>query len=240
MQITIKSLRVIKEGFQKDGTTPYKWVSVTADDGSAKGTEYTTFDSGVLKLGPGSVIDIGEVEIKEGKLKFKKVVNVISETAAAVTPPAPGPSSNGFPDMSKGDWAEKQRIEHASFEAQTAFKGAIELLSTRGMCEEGKELIAAALAWGIKKLADGNLAEALGSMPHIDRPHPEGEGGSRTFKNPGAFFTAMMENGYKRADVINELVRLKLIESDVDLPKLDLTVAWEAINSEIKPEDIPF
>ena len=83
MQITIKSMRIIREGDGSDGKRAYKWVSVMADDGSEKGTEYTTFDAGVFKLGPGSVIDIGDPETKDGKLKFKKVEKVISEVPRA-------------------------------------------------------------------------------------------------------------------------------------------------------------
>ncbi len=233
MQITIKSMRIIKEGDGSDGKRAYKWVSVMADDGSEKGTEYTTFDAGVLKLGPGSVIDIGDPETKDGKLKFKKVEKVISEVAAIPTPLPPGPDRQTTPE----EWKEKQLIEHASFEAQTAYKGAIELLAARGMAEEGKELIEAALAWGIKRL-NPTLQEALTTMPHLARP--EGDNGHPTFKNPGEFLTAMHKKGLSRKQVIDELIRLKLIKAEADLPRLDLEVAWETLKDVFIPEDIPF
>jgi len=232
MQITIKSTRIIKEGFQSNGTTPYKWVSVIADDGSEKGTEYTTFDAGVLKLGPGSVIDIGDIETKEGKLKFKKVVSVISELKAT----APAPNGKTYPDMSKEEWREKQLIERASFEAQTAFKGIIDLLVAKIILPEG-EIAQGALDWASKRLSP-TLQEVVATMPHLGRPADES--GPRAFKNVGDFLTAMGKKGLSRKQVIDELIRLKMIKGEADLPKLDLTIAWEALGDAITPEDIPF
>ncbi len=240
MQITIKSLRVIKEDDGKEsGKRAYKWVSVVADDGSVKGTEYTTFDAGVLKLGVGSVIDIGEVEIKEGKLKFKKVITVISAAAVVAVPAPKGAGKASLPDMSKEEWKEKQRIERASFEAQTAYKGALGLFTETGMAPaEAKELIELAIAWGIKRL-NPTLGEVLGTMPHVARLKSEGEG-TKTFRNIGGFLTAMLEKGFSRKQVIGELIRLKLIKNESELPRLDPEVAWEILKDVIKAEDIPF
>jgi len=233
MQITIKSTRIIKEGMQRDGKTPYKWVSVMADDGSEKGTEYTTFDAGVLKLGPGSVIDIGEVEIKEGKLKFKKVASVISEVKATAPGPPPGPVRETSPE----EWKEKQLIERASYEAQTAFKGLIELaIAYIGQdkdpraIEDIKEPLGIALDWAAKRL-NPTLQEALSTMPHIAKP--ENGDGAMDFKNVGALFTACQARDIPRAEALR---RLGMKEGD-DLTKLNLQEAWEKITS-AEPEEI--
>ncbi len=228
MQITIKSTRIIREGDGSDGKRAYKWVSVMADDGSEKGTEYTTFDASVFKLGPGSVIDIGDPETKDGKLRFKKVASVISSVAAVATPPAPGPSSSPESDMSKEDWAEKQLIERASFEAQTAYKGAIELLAARGMAEEGKELIEAALAWGIKRL-NPTLQEAITTMPHLARPEDQKEGkavepGEHHFENPGQLFETTNKYGVMRGDILK-----KYNISEKDVSKINPDEMWDQL-----------
>ncbi len=224
MQITIKSMRIIREGDGSDGKHAYKWVSVMADDGSEKGTEYTTFDAGVLKLGPGSVIDIGDPGTKDGKLKFKKVEKVISEVAAVVTPPPPGPTRETSPE----EWKEKQLIERASFEAQTAYKGAIELLAARGMAEEGKELIEAALVWGIKRL-NPTLQEALTTMPHLARPEDQKERktvkpGEPHFENPGQLFEKTNKYGVMRGDILK---RYSISEKEVS--KINPDEMWDQL-----------
>jgi len=61
MQITIKSIKVLKTGTNKTGE--WKLIGVTSDDG----TNYATFHKSAENLIPGTVIDIGEPDIKEGE-----------------------------------------------------------------------------------------------------------------------------------------------------------------------------
>ncbi|MDD5338446.1 MAG: hypothetical protein PHG35_03420 [Dehalococcoidales bacterium] len=164
MEIKVKSTHVIKDGNRKDGT-PYKWVSVMADDGSEKGTEYTTFDSSVLKLGPGSVIEINP-DTKEGKLSFKKVVKVVSEIPVQQAPAPAASVVTPKNDMSKEDWAERDRIERASIEVQVAYKGVVDLIKepnawkVRGF----ESLVRKSFDWALEKLG-GAVASTPASEP---------------------------------------------------------------------------
>jgi len=117
MQITVKSVKVAKTGTNKSGE--WELIVVTSEDN----TDYTTFDKKAKNLTGGAVIDIGEPTIKEGKIGFKDFTVVSS-------PASPLPSQNGKPGMSPEAWAEKDRLERHSIEAQTAFKGIVELVKT--------------------------------------------------------------------------------------------------------------
>lgn len=253
MQITIKSTRIIKEDQRKDGT-PYKWCSVMAEDGSEKGTEYTTFDAGVLKLNPGAVIDIGDLVTKSGKLSFKKIVNIISEGTAQESP---GPRSNdgGYKKDIEGlkvEYALRARenaIKNASIEAQTAYNGGISLIEiidkmTQNEQEKYKPLVDAAIAWGLKKLTETDLKEQLANMPHIGakpskdkdevkEKKPPGTPSAQIFNNVGEFFTACAKAGITRKAVLEHL-RCK----EADIPKIDTATAWQVIYEElIKPSE---
>ena len=61
MQITVKSVKVLKTGTRKDNT-PYTFLAVVD---ATTGIEYTTFDT-KANIGQGGVLDIGEPDIKEG------------------------------------------------------------------------------------------------------------------------------------------------------------------------------
>lgn len=82
------------------------------------------------------------------------------------------------------------------------------------------------------------MGEVLDARPRL--AEPETDNGHQTFKNVGEFLTAMGKKGLSRKQVIDELIRLKMIEGEADLPKLDLVVAWDTLGNAIIPEDIPF
>ncbi len=184
MQLTIKSHRIIQEGTQAKSGQPYKWVSVMADDGSPEGTEYTTFDTGVLKLGPGSIIEIGDPVTKGGKLSFKKLVSVVSEVKASEIPtesgPAAAPAGGGYKRDVEGIRFEYQckaqiiKGERASIEAQTAYKGIIELATSLTMDEstdETRKAYEEAIAWARVKMA-ANLSTQGSPEPAGAPPAP--------------------------------------------------------------------
>ncbi len=249
MQITVKSRRMIKEG-ERDGGGHYKWCSVMAEDGSQKGKEYTTFDASVMNLGPGSIIDIGDpVEKQEEyqgstvtKYSFKKIVSVISEVTAAV---APAPAPNGVSDMSKDEWKEKQRIERASFEAQTAYKGIVDIaqayvaagvdLSDAGTFSEHYNL---AMAWAKGRILNNGIpGRDLASLP-VPRPdsvpstapitpQEEAELLFPNFKNIGELFAACLKINVSRAEALK---KIGAREGD-DLSKVNLAEAWSVITA---------
>ena len=118
MQITIKDIKV-KTGVVKSGKNegnPWKLVIITGEDGK----EYTTFEASAEKLTVGTVLKLDKVTIseKDGKTKHDfKEFEVVSAPTAPGLPPAP---SNG---MTPQDWAEKDRLERRSREANTCFMG---------------------------------------------------------------------------------------------------------------------
>lgn len=208
MQILIKSTRVIKEGKQTKTGQPYKWCSVIADDGTPKGTEYTTFDAGVLRLGPGSVIDIGEPIIKEGKLSFKEIVTVISEVAAVSQPV----KTNGSHQLSDEQCLKLKAEETASIEAQTAYNGIIELAKQGEVDDKFKRLYEKALDW-----ADIKLDATMPKVAESKKPEPAPNGEKKAdapkedeapgIANAGQFLTKCVDTlGYAKATVRVEVL----------------------------------
>ena len=128
MQITVKDSKVVKTGTNKSGE--WELIRVISEDN----TEYTTFDKKVKSLPNGSVIEFEPI-IKEGKLSFKDF-KVISEAPA---------KSNGD-QMSKEDWADKQRVERTSIENQVRAKLIVELRIT-GAIDDKSKLYQKCLEW---------------------------------------------------------------------------------------------
>jgi len=102
MQITIKSVKVGASGTNDKGD--WELIVVTADDGS----EFTTFDKSAKHINPGSVIEF-EPKVKNNKTGFTKFT-VISQ--GSVPPPTE---------------VKRESSTNQSIEAQTAYKGLIEI-----------------------------------------------------------------------------------------------------------------
>lgn len=233
MKITLKSSKVAKTGSNKNG----KWSLIVVVD-EATGIEYTSFDT-KANAGVGAVLDIGEPDVKEGKFSFKKC-EIISEGKPATETASNGNRSGMTPEM----WEKKDLIERASFEAQTAFKGIVELTNavyTAGSAFPDilEPVLEKALKWAEGKLdanMPGNievLAERLKTKLANKSPaDPDGifKDGPQTFDNVGVFFTACQKKGISRAQAIVKLKEKGAINSDDDLPKLDLSVAWDIVN----------
>jgi len=253
VEITIKSLRIIKEGTQAKSGQPYKWVSVMADDGSEKGTEYTTFDAGVLKLGPGSVIDIGDPVIKGGKLSFKELVSLVSEGQASEAP-VPGPSESSGAGAYKRDTeairleyglkAHLQAIERASIEAQTAYNGIMRLSSIPGieLTDDSAAAYEEAIAWARAKMAatlanqgpsettgaksDTGKAAAPGEAP---APAAEGTPTALSFPHLGALLQWCATKGIDRKGF------MKLVgATEATLPHVDIEAAFQAVTDHLR------
>ena len=238
MQITVKTSKCLKEGENDYG--PWALFKIVATDEKV----YTTLAKGAEVLTPGAIFEpvdvlLGEIKNDVQEYKFKKFTLVTASSEL----PAPGP--NGSRETSPEEWKEKQRIERASFEGPTSFKGIVNISQAYvaagidpGGVDSFKEIYDLAMDYAKKRLAP-TLTEALATLPHLARPETEGEGDPKTFKNVGEFLTAMLEKGLSRTQVIDELIRLELIKVEADLPKLDLNVVWEALGDAIIPKDIP-
>jgi hypothetical protein len=104
--------------------------------------------------------------------EYRNVIAIESIVPAPVSSaPAPIPPPSGDNTMSKEEWAEKDRIERASIEAQTAYKGIMELSGhymdkTGGVPGDGKlgEACKRALDWALEKLG-GAVASTPASEP---------------------------------------------------------------------------
>ena len=219
MQITVKTSKCLTKGTNDYG--PWALYKIVATDEKI----YTTLADGADVLKPGAIFEpsdvmLGDIKNEVQEFKFKKFTLVTASSA----PPPPGPTRETSPE----EWKEKQLIERASFEAQTAYKGAIELLAARGMAEEGKELIEAALVWGIKRL-NPTLQEALTTMPHLARPEDQKERktvkpGEPHFENPGQLFEKTNKYGVMRGDILK---RYSISEKEVS--KINPDEMWDQL-----------
>ncbi|KKL89410.1 hypothetical protein LCGC14_1914970 [marine sediment metagenome] len=244
MQITVKTSKCLKKGTNDYG--PWALFKIVATDEKV----YTTLSEGAEVLAPGAIFEpvdviLGEIKAGVQEYKFKKFTLV----TAGSEPPPPGPNGSGsYPEMSKEEWAEKQRIERSSFETQTAYKGILDLAGTeqfQSLRRSGDELkirldttLDEALDWAVAHFRDTGIKVTIADLPlalQVKNQQPAGG-----FKNVGEFLTAMKDKGLSRQGVIDELLRLKMITGEADLPKLDLEVAWEALGDAIIPDNIPF
>ncbi len=227
MKITVREVAVVKTGQSEKGD--WELIKVTSDDG----TGYTTFDKKAKQLNAGAVIE-AEVTLKEGKASFKKF-EVISNPEAVATSANGGGYKKNVDGM-KIEYALKaklQAIERASIEAQTAYRGAIELLIKDKVFDDSVPLIDAALKWGLSKLTATELKEQLGSMPTIGGPEKKEKqpNPDPKFANVGEFFTACDKEGVSRSDV------LKAIQcKEADVSKINTEEAWQVVyETIIKP-----
>ncbi len=193
------------------------------------GAEFTTFDTKIKDITPGSVLDIEPV-IK-GKFVNIKEYKVISEG----TPKPASPASTNGNDMSKEDWEKKQRIERASFEAQTAVKVILQ------HTDQGAPLYQKALAWCEAKI-DANL----GAIIKVTKAKPKADNGwdklesevqtgngkgidpKAPFPSVGKLLDWCREQGISRPDV------LKIVGCDEQgISKVNIPDAFELVKQEI-------
>ncbi len=154
MQITVKSIKVLKIGTNAKGD--WELIGVTAEDGKS----YTTFHKGVKNLASGTVVRLDEVTIKDDKTSFKEYVVVSEPTASS---PAPGQPSNS---MTPQDWAEKDRLERRSREANTCFMGLTAMTCVPGLMLQPdialkyNEALGLAMDWAIAHFTPAHLTTA--------------------------------------------------------------------------------
>jgi len=222
MQITIKSTRIIKEGTQAKSGQPYKWCSVIAEDGTEKGTEYTTFDTGILKLGPGSIIEIGEPVIKGGKLSFKSIESIVKEVSATS---AEAPTNNGKSVMTPEQWERKDRLEQLSRERNACFMGLPALIAAEPKDKSlAREVWETAMRFAKERLTiqtNANSQKKDADSATLVPAYPDDwDGGA----NAGEFYTACLRK-----------FRLSKSSVDKEIPEYDLSnpnqrkSAWQTI-----------
>jgi len=221
MQITVKEAKFFKEGESKKGK--WKLYKVIADDG----TEYTTFDGKASHLTPGTIIDTGPITL-DGDNRSLKKVTIVSEPA--------GVKPNG--DMSKEDWTEKNRIERESIEAQTAFKGIIELANNKVISLDNMYL-GKALEWARAKI-DANMGIPKQYVYQLGETGASGRDTAPSkseraeptenlrFANVGEFLAACNNAGVPRNKVME-----KLGVDEKSLPRINIAESWDIIYEEI-------
>ena len=137
-KVTVKDIK-IREGIKNE--KPWKLVIIIGDDGS----EFTTFDAGAAEVGIGGVIELDPV-IKAGKTNFTKF-QILQKSS-------PSSGNGGIQaSMTPEMWVEKDRIERWSIEAQTIFKGAIELAKLEKRTPQMDGVIVASFDWAIDHFA---------------------------------------------------------------------------------------
>jgi len=219
MQITVKEAKLLKSGSNNKGE--WKLFKVVASDG----VEYTTFDTKAGHLAQGAVIEIGDITLKDGDKRSFKELTIISEGA---TKPAPNGSA-----LTNEQWAEKQRIERDSIEAQVAVKSILSL----PIGSEGNEDIARvynkALKWCESRIDEALETKTQGHRRVKSSPlvKPEDKDPT-TFKNVGELLSECAKRGVSRQHFMD-----KMECTEKDLPKINLVEAWEQV---FGLEDRPF
>ena len=211
----------VKEGVTAEGARAgQKWqlVIITGDDGS----EFTTFDIKAKEVGIGGMIELEPV-LKNGKVNFTKFTIKKKGTA-----PAPAAMNGG----------DDSPVKRNSIENQSRAERITELWIA-GMIARDDSLVTKLRTW-LDQLGSQVKAEPLAPDP-VTRPKEQSKTETKipeTFKNVGEFLTAMANKkpvGLSRTETVEELIRLKLITSEADLPKLNLDEAWEALGDSIIP-----
>ena len=231
MEITVKSVKVLKTGENKYG--PWALYKIEAADGKI----YTTLADGADKLTPGTVFEPAEVMLGEEKdgvqeFKFKKFTLVTAGSA-------PGPKTNGKPDMSKDDWAEKDRLERDARAANTCFMGIIQLATSQTPNIEKihwdklNGLILLAFNY-----AERNLAVRLAPSVKTEKPKTTADkdfdeltSGSE-FKNVGEFLTRVT----KELGITSTAICEKLGVKDVK-EIADYKAAYELLKEDTDKKD---
>lgn len=231
MQITVLESKIGKTG--KNDKGEWELIVVKAE---GSGIDYTTFDK-KAKVSPGTTLEIGEPDVKDGKHSFKKC-DIISAAPELAPSFSNGKEYKKDLDGMKAEYTYKagiEKIRNASIEAQTAFNGAISLINkghsfTDEQYNQIKGLVEKAIAWGEAHLSPTDLEEQLEKMSNLgslERPQQEpGKAGERSFKNVGELLTACLDEYGMSREVVMAECGVK-IPSDIK----DLNAAWQTISS---------
>lgn len=131
-RLTVKTL---EEKHSKDGSKSF-WALIDSDDG-----EFTTFDSSIATVKPGDVIE-AEIVVK-GKYANIKEFKIIAKEK----PPEVAQSKEPQERQRQG----RSPDERESIEAQTALKGAVELMTNK-IIDLEHPVSKAAFAWTLRRL----------------------------------------------------------------------------------------
>ena len=221
-KFTVKSVKVGATGKSKHGD--WELIVVTTEDG----TDYTTFDTKAKTIPPGSVIEINDITIKEGKISFKEF-NIISSP----TEPAPLPSLNGAEPTTNEQWAEKQRIERISIEGQSAIKQLVIALGTNVFedrdVKELQDLLKRAFTTKINTFIGQPVAQIKGDKTAKTSSTTKplamtGDVANLVFANPGEFYAACHKHFNLNTSKVND----EITGQDLTQPAGRLG-AWAAI-----------
>lgn len=221
-KVTVKS-KSIKKGENEKG----EWVNtrITGEDGQ----KWSGFDKNLQYLNEGDVIEITEIEIKgqnKNILKWHKV------EAAQVQP------GNGKTVI--GKTSDQFDIERRSYESQTAFKGAIQLLEAGAVWPdrfnaEIEELVHSAIRWGRISLDVTTPTQTATRAPESSigtakSASTDNAIGSGHFENAGQFLAACNKQfGLNRSQIMAELN----VKDPAEIKNLD--EAWVQIVAVRKP-----
>lgn len=216
-----------------------------------KGGEFTTFDTKIQSIKPGSVL---EAEIKvEGKY-----VNIVKWTL--LQEPETHPRNGKEPGAYKRDLegiqfeyelkARLQQIERASIEAQTAYNGIIQLWCSPDSAKNAQlseEVLQKALKWAESRL-DESMKPAPKAEPKpitkpakkpVEKPVVQANGKEvdpeHPFPNIGVLLTWCAKEGIDRTKFM-EILEIK----EKDLPNVNIADAHQAIQDYLKqnPKDL--
>jgi len=231
MQLTVKSTKIGRTGTNEKGD--WELIVVTSDDG----TDYTTFHKGAKNLLPGTVIEVGEVIIKNNKHSFKEYTVISAPTVPVV------PVSNGH-GMTPELWSEKDKLQRQSIETQVCFKGIIELAASPNFEQWDKLNLAldAALDWALAHF------QPVKGMPKVEKPQsdkavnkPVTDPGE--FKDLGDFLTKVTKVTKLKRDEICTMLSINDVTEITDYAKdwaiLTGKKPEAAEGGKVTPENLP-
>uniref|UniRef100_A0A6M3J878 Uncharacterized protein n=1 Tax=viral metagenome TaxID=1070528 RepID=A0A6M3J878_9ZZZZ len=170
-----------------------------------KGAEFTTFDTKISQVTPNSLVEIEvKVEGKYANITDWKVLE-------AGLPPANSKNGNG----AYGKTPEQFDAERRSIEAQTAFKGIIELWcspNSASNCQIEESTLRKAIKWAEARLDATMPVQTITSAPESPKQATSEKSHGNGFKNRGEFLTACLKEYKLTGSEVCAVLEVKSIE----------------------------
>lgn len=226
MKITVADLKT-KTGEGKKG--PWTLVIIKGEDGA----EFTSFDKSLSDLTIGSVIEFEpEISVQDGKTKLNiKEWKLISKAERPVLEVKTGDQ------MSKEEWAERNKIERASIEAQTAVKALLSMPGLGVTIPMEMPAVVNALDWCIAKIVATMPAKPAPETkqpvkPVIKTPPPTTQQSSETLQSKSD--TVKTETGSKTQEQSTPRVDKAWVKETLDIIRWKESTALSWMKAQLK------
>ena len=209
MEIIVKGIKVLKTGTNDYGE--WKLVKVTTED-----EEYTTLAKEANLIPNGATINITDMDEDAKGKKFKKFEIVNGDNISQVSGNSPTPKRS-----------ERDSSTNDSIEAQVAFKGMVELIST-GMVKANTMEYKATIEWAMSRLHSveqimATIEEAKGETNKANEGSLESQAKLADRQDSGeAIKTA--------GDLFNWIISK---DKNIKVPRVWLEAEYDVLNGEV-------